>query len=312
MGRLGICALAASTALAAGLLAPSGASAGERADAAARALESDPVYVHPRAVGRLPPADQGRVRIAIAQKAIGRVKIAVVPEGVARQEGGAEGLAKNIDQSLQAPGALIIVAGPAFHVITSHPRSEATVAALRTAVTARNGSDLAAQLADAVDGIARVDPGPGEDLRGPPGDSGADVPAPEAEDFLDDIKDAFRLGVLIVAAAVALPFVLVGIYFLFRVRRHAAREEEVLESGEQAARRELVVLGDGIRSLDLDTSMPTADRGGLTAYEQALSSYDQANELLTGDDPSAHRVEQARAAIAAGERYIEAARQQLG
>ncbi len=270
------------------------------------------MYVHPRVLRRLPPADQGRVRIAIAEKAIGRVKIAVVPERMARQEGGAEGLAKSIDQTLQAPGALIVVAGPAFHVITSHPRSEATVAALRTAVTSRNADRLAAQLIDAVDGIARVDPGPGEDLRAPPGGPGTGVPAPQADDFLDGIKDAFRLGVLIVAGAVALPFLLGAIYLLLRVRQRATREEEVLESGEQAARRELVGLGDGIRSLDLDTSMPAANRGGLAAYEQALSHYDQANELLTGDDPSAHRVEQARAAIAAGERHIEAARQQLG
>ena len=115
----------------------------------------------------------------------------------------------------------------------------------------------------------------------------------------------------IVAAAIALPFVLVALYFLLRVRRHAAREEEVHESAEQAARRELVSLGDGIRSLDIDTSMPGANRAGIAAYEQALASYDQANELLTGD-PSEHRVNQARAAIATGERNIAEARRLLG
>ena len=158
-----------------------------------------------------------------------------------------------------------------------------------------------------------MDPGPDEDLRAPQGNPNpnAGAPVPEADDFLDGVGDAFRLGVLIVAAAVALPFVLAALYFLYRVRRRAVREEEVLESGEQAARRELTQLGEGIRSLDLDTLMPDADAGGLAAYEQALARYDQANELLVGD-PTAHRVEQARAAIAAGERDIESARRQLG
>lgn len=303
-------ALVASVAVLLCLLAPSEAWAGERADAVARALESDPVYVHPRVERRLPPADQGRVRLEIVRKAIGRIKIAVVPEALAGREGGAQGLAENIDPTLQAPGALVVVAGPAFYAITSHPRAQATASALRAAVTRHAEDGLAAQLLDGVAAIARVDPGAEEDLRQPAGDSGAGGPVPEADDFLDPIEDAFRLGVLIVAGAVALPFVLVAIYFLLRVRRSAAREEEVLESGEQAARRGLTGLGEGIHSLDLDTSMPGADRGGLAAYEQALACYDQANELLAGD-PSAHRVGQASAAIEAGERHIESARRQL-
>ena len=47
------------------------------------------------------------------------------------------------------------------------------------------------------------------------------------------------------------------------------------------------------------------------AYEQAIARYDQANELLSGD-PTEYRVDQARAAIAAGRRHIEAARERLG
>ena len=70
-------------------------------------------------------------------------------------------------------------------------------------------------------------------------------------------------------------------------------------------------LGDDIRSLDLDTSMPNAPRAALAEYEQAIARYDQANELLSGD-PTEYRVDQARAAIAAGRRHIETARERLG
>jgi hypothetical protein len=57
--------------------------------------------------------------------------------------------------------------------------------------------------------------------------------------------------------------------------------------------------------------MPNADRGALTEYEQAIHNYDQANDLLLGD-PTDYRVQQARAAIAAGRRHIAAARERLG
>ena len=57
--------------------------------------------------------------------------------------------------------------------------------------------------------------------------------------------------------------------------------------------------------------MPGASRAALAEYEQAIARYDQANDLLTGD-PSEYKVEQARAAIAAGRRHVAAARERLG
>ena len=59
------------------------------------------------------------------------------------------------------------------------------------------------------------------------------------------------------------------------------------EAGERSADDELVELGDDIRSLDLDTSMPNAPRAALAEYEQAIARYDQANELLSGDPTEA-------------------------
>ena len=56
--------------------------------------------------------------------------------------------------------------------------------------------------------------------------------------------------------------------------------------------------------------MPGADQAGLADYEQAVAHYEQANELLRGD-PTAYRVEQAHAVIAAGERALEAAKRRL-
>jgi hypothetical protein len=282
-------------------------------DAIARALQSDPVYVAPAAAGRLSVADRGRIRLAIVRKAIGRIKIAVLPASAADDTGGAGGLANAIDRAIDVPGALIVVAGPAYYAVTSHPGSQAAAAALRRAVARHRSDGLAAQLLDAIDGIAAVDPGPSSDIRAPqqPQQGSPPPKGADAKDFLDDIKDSFLLGVLIVAGAIALPFLLVAGYLVNRARRGHAREEEQQKASEEAARDQLLRLGEGIRSLDIDTSMPGADQAGVADYEQAVAHYDQANELLTGE-PTPYRVEQARTVIAAGERAIEAAKQRLG
>jgi hypothetical protein len=291
-----------------GLLLAAPAHARTPPETAARALASDPVYVHPRAAARLTVVERGQVRLAIAREAIGRIKIAVVPEDVAERWGGVHQFANQVDGALDPRGTLIIVGGPAYWAVTSYPQSEQAAAALEAAVNDRPDDRLAAELVKAIRRIARVDPGPAGDLRRQQPGAGSD---PDADEFLDDIGDAFKLGVLIVAAAIALPFLLGAVLLIVRARRRRAREEEVHEAGEQSADSELVALGDEIRSLDLDTSMPNASRAALAEYEQAIASYDQANDLLSGE-PTEYRVQQARAAIAAGKRHIAATRERLG
>ena len=306
--------IAASALLLIAVAAPP-ARAATPAEQAARAIESDPVYVHPRAADRVTEAERGRLRLAILREAIGRIKIAVLPASAAARVGGIAALAQQIDRRSVVRGTTIVVAGPAIHATTSYPQSDRAVGAIRQAVARHENDRLATQLLDAIPRLGRVDPGPDADVnrdRTPdaPGSPGS-VDVPDADDFLDDIGDAFRIGLLIVAGAIALPFILFALFMVLRVRRGRARETEVREAGEKGADRELVELGDEIRSLDIDTSMPNAPRAALTEYEQAIASYDQANELLEGE-PSQYRVQQAQAAIAAGKRHIEAARQRLG
>jgi hypothetical protein len=290
------------------LAAAAPAQAATPAETAARALENDPVYVHPGAAQRLTVPEQGRVRLAIVRSAIGRIKVAVVPAGVAAGSGGVGAFANEIDRTLHVRGTLITVAGNDYWAVTSYPRSHAAAAALQTAVNAHPNDRLVDELIAAIPKVASIDPGREGDL-GQEQPSAA--PVPDAGDFFDDIGDAFKLGVLIVAIAVALPFVLGAGLLAVLARRRRAREREVRELGEKSADTELVELGDDIRSLDLDTSMPNASRAALAEYEQAIASYDQANDLLAGD-PSEYKVEQARAAIAAGRRHISAARERLG
>lgn len=291
---------------------PAPASADATVRQIAAALRADPVYVADSQSRLLSVPDRGRIRLRIVRRDIGRIQIAVVSPRSAQRAGGIGGLANAIDQAMPGRrGALVATTGSAFHVVTSHGVVEPTAAALRSAVESHRGDGLAAQLLAGVDGIAEVDPGGGADVNAPttavPSAGGGSA----SNDVGDDIGESFRIGVLIVAAAIALPFVLGAMVFLLGVRRRraAAQDREEIDRGD--ARDELVALGEEIEALDLDVEMPDASARGRDAYEQALRLYDRANQLLAKDDPSEVELYEARRSVEEGRSRIAAARDAL-
>jgi hypothetical protein len=291
-------------------LLPDVASAGSTVREVAGALRADPVYVAESERRQLSVAERGRIRIRIAQLDTGRIQIAVVSPASAGRAGGLSELANAVDQALPGRrGALIVTTGSAFHVVTSHAVVNPTAAALRAAVVSNRRGGLDAQLLAAVEGIAEVDPGAAADANAP----SPAVPAPAAspDNVADDVGDSFRLGVLIVAAAIALPFVLGAIALLlaWRRRREAAQDREELDRG--GARDELIVLGEEIQALDLDVEMPNASLRGRDEYERALKLYDRANRLLGKKDPSEVELYEGRRSVEEGRARIAAARDAL-
>jgi hypothetical protein len=292
------------------LAVPAEAVAGSTAREVAQALRGDPVYVAPKVRGLLSVPERGRLRLRIVRRDIGRIQIAVVPSGSAERAGGLNEFANAVDQAMPGRrGALLLTTGSAFHVITSHPVVNPTLAAVRTAVESNRGKGLDRQLLAAVDGIAEVDPGASADPAAP--SPRPSSPAPNGDEFLDDVGDSFRLGVLIVAAAVALPFLLgaLALLVVWRRRRAAAEEREQLTAGD--ARDELLALGEEIRALDLDVDMPGVSQRARDEYERALSLYDRANQLLAGDDPSDIELHEARRSVEEGRARLAAARAAL-
>jgi hypothetical protein len=192
-------------------------------------------------------------------------------------------------------------------VITSHAVVQPTLAAVRTAVESNRGEGLDAQLLAAIDGIAEVDPGASADPSAPPGPSTAD-PSASGDEFLDDVGDSVRLGVLIAAAAVALPFVLGALWLLLVWRRRRVLAEERDQIGTRDTRDELVAFGEEIRALDLDVDMPGVSQTARDEYERALGLYDRANRLLAGDDPSEVELHEARRSVEEGRARLAAAR----
>jgi hypothetical protein len=293
-------------------LVPAGAAAGSSVREIAAGLRTDPLYVADSQSRLLTVAERGKVRLRIVRRDIGRIQIAVVSPRSAERAGGLGELANAVDQAMPGRrGSLVVTTGSAWHVVTSHGVVGPTAAALRTAVVANRERGLAAQLLAAVDGIAEVDPGAGADANAPSPGLPTAAGGGQSNDVGDDIGDSFRLGVLIVAAAIALPFILGVLVFLagWRRRREAAQDRETLQRGD--ARDELIALGEEIQALDLDVEMPNASPHGRDEYERALKLYDRANQLLQKDDPSEVELYEARRSLEEGRARLDAAREAL-
>lgn len=273
----------------------------------ARALAADPVYVEPGAEPTLSVDGAGRVRLRILDRALGRIKVAVLaPRAVARL-GGLARVANALDRELRPRGALIATAGGRYHVVTSHPAAGAAAAAVRRGVRRQRG--LVDQLVAAVDGVAAADPGPEADL-----DAGPTVASPTggADGSLDGLFDAMRLGVLLVAVAAALPPLLIVLLLVLRVRRGRAHAAERRAAERERARDELVALGDAIRELDLDVTLADPRAAGRAEYEQALLAYDRVNGFLAVEEPSELTVAESLRLLAEAGARIDAIRTRLG
>lgn len=293
----------------AGATVPAAATAASTAREVAAALRSDPVFVDESQSGLLTVPQRGDLRLRIVDVDIGRIQIAVVAQESAERAGGVGALANAIDQAMPGRrGSLLVTNGSAFHVVTSHAVVNPTAAAVRAAVESHNSEGLDAQLLAAVDGIAEVDPGADSDLNVPPPAAPA---TPRPDDVGDDIGEGVRIGVLIVAAAIALPFLIgaIALFMALRRSRSAARTRERLDEGD--ARGELVALGEELQALDIDVDMPNASPRGREEYERALNLYDRANRLLLKDDPSEVELYEARRSIEEGRTRLAAARDAL-
>lgn len=309
--RSGLAAATAACALL-GLLPAGAGAAGSSAREVAEALRTDPVYVADSERGLLTVAQRGRLRLRIVERAIGRIQIAVVLPASPQRAGGLNELANAVDQALPGRrGALILTTGSAFHVVTSHPVVNPTAAALRSAVESNRDAGLDAQLLAAVDGIAEVDPGAGGDVNAPSPAAPPPAGTQEPDDFADDVGDSVRIGVLIVAAAIALPFLIGVIVLLLALRRRRAHAEDREELARGGARDELISLGEEIQALDLDVEMPNASPRGRDEYERALKLYDRANQLLSKDDPSEVELYEARRSLEEGRSRLAVAREAL-
>jgi hypothetical protein len=307
-------------AVAAVLVAPSTAAAQGSPEALGAAVARDVVHVAPGARSRLNEAQAGRLRLRIVDRAIGRIKVVVVPGGTARAAGGTARLAKEVAEASGARGATIVVAGGSAALEATYPKSAAR-AAVRRAM-AGSGS-LTRRLRAAIDGVARVDPGPQGDEQSeaaaeqPPPSLGAGADDPfgdtidDVGDTVEGIGDAVRIVIFVIGAVVVLVIAVPLLLMARRVRRERADLAEDFDDECSAARDELVAVGDLVRELDITAQMPGADPGGLEALGRAVDLYGRAERQL-GKADNPRRLHRARVTLGEAREQGELARTRLG
>jgi hypothetical protein len=273
--------------LAVALVAPAPAHAQDVLSEAARALRSDPVYVHPEAERALTDSEAARLREAIGDRGAGPMYVVVLPGSATGEAGGDSSAAlQEIARELREPGTYAGVVGDAFRagsVGVEVPASELA----RESLDARATDGTYAVLADFVArvGDARAGGGAGG------GGGGGGFPW-----FL-----LLLIGLPVGALALA-------------GRRRRKREQEraraELEEVKQVAREDLIALGDDIRALDLDVEMPDADPEAKQHYNQAVERYTEAEQALDAVR-SPEDVERVTSALEEGRWAMTAAKEEL-
>ena len=228
----------------------------------AAALQKSPVYRAPNAELQV-STDQLLNRVDAAGTPI---YIAILPTD-ARQEtnNDPDRLAAAIGNAVGRTGTYMIVSGRHFSVGKigrTVPASQARALAVQAAQD--HSDDPEAALLQWVDGVSAAARGEPAAQSGGSGGGGG--------------------GVGIGTIAVLVVLLVGGGALIFGARRRRrereAEQRRELEEVKQVAQEDLVALGDDIRALDLDTSMPDADPEAVRHYTEAVDQYQKAADAL--------------------------------
>ena len=229
---------------------------------AARALDTDPVYVDPDAERALTDAEVGRLRDAIREQEAGPLYLVVLPQSAADEAGGDPSNAlREIAQELREPGTYAGVIGDSFRagsVGVDVPASELA----RESLDARATEGTVAVLSDFIERVGEARTGSGGSSGGGGGSEGG---------------GGFPWFLVLL---IGLPLAALGLSARRRRKREQEYERAQLEEVKQVAREDLVALGDDIRALDLDVELPDADPEGKQHYNQAVERYTEAEQAL--------------------------------
>jgi hypothetical protein len=248
-------------ALALAVLAAAPAAAQATVDQVAEELRQSPVYRDPNAEAKI-DADQVRDRVIDAGTPI---YIAILPTSAREGYGGSTTeLGKAIADKLRRDGTYMVISGnqwAAGSYGNDLPRGEAS--RLASQAVDDHKDDPQAAVLQWVDGVAAASRGE------PAAQSGG---------------NGGGAGGVLAGVAVAAVLVVGGGALIFGARRRR-REREAerrreLEEVKQVAQEDLVALGDDIRALDLDTSMPDADPEAVRHYTEAVNQYQKAATAL--------------------------------
>ena len=223
---------------------------------AAAALADNPVFVHPDAEPSISGADAERLRGYIAERRAGPMYIAILPAEARNEAGGdATEVLRAIARELRRNGVYAGAVGGQFRAGSAGVDVEARRLATE-AFEAKSGEGLSATLFDFVDRVGTAKAG-GDTASGNGGEDGG-IPG-----------SVLLLGMAGIGG---------GAWALSR-RNRRRRDAAELEEVKDAARDDLVTLGEEIRALELDIDMG-ANEAAKAHYAEAIEAYRQAEEAF--------------------------------
>jgi hypothetical protein len=246
-------------------------------EAAAAGLRDHQVYVDPGATAIISEQDAGQLRGSVAEAGT-PIFIAILP-AAARKEAGDSTvmLAQKIAQGVGQQGAYMVVAGDqwaAGDVGGTLPDGRAK--ALGTEAFDANRGDAPAALEQWVDGVAAAAREGGQAQ--PAGAAqGGQVETVGGGDTGGGRGSA--TGTILGVAVVTLLLVGGGALIFGARRRRRERERELAEV-KTVAQEDLIALGEDIRALDIDTSMPGTDPEAARHHADAVDAYQRAARIL--------------------------------
>ena len=232
------------------MLAPA-AHAGELIDRAASELQQDNVYVDPDADPTLTDDQAQALRERISSQGAGPMYVAVMPAAIAGEAGGStrEAMARIARAVGDPQGTYVLAAGRSIRG-GSGSLDEGVTNEIIDAAIEDGGGDLNTILVDVTDQVGEAQA------------NGGSLPG-----------SSFPGGLIILGLLGA-----GGAAFAVSRRNRRRRDDAEFQQAKANARDDLVALGDDIRALDLDASMPDADPEARADYDHAVARYTEADE----------------------------------
>jgi hypothetical protein len=247
--------LALAVVIAAALALGATAQAGERIDAAVAALQSNPVYVDPRAELAIDGADKARVQAAIDTAGAGPVYIAILPAAAENETGGnPDGVLQAIHDGLARKGTYAVIVGRHFRAGSDGVLAQGVAGQLATeALDAHRGEGATATLIDFVHRVAEARQNGG---------------APTGTTQEPGTGGGILIGLLVLG----------GLTFAgFRLIQGRRRQQAQLDEVKAAAHDDLIALADDVQKLEQPVEANASAKG---EYQQALDDYEKASSAF--------------------------------
>ncbi len=217
----------------------------------------------PTPSARSPSDEAEALRAEIAEREAGPLYIAVLPASAANEAGGDPGAAlREIARAVGEPGTYAAVIGESFRAGAEDVLAAGGGRASSPPRRSRPSGATAPRPCSRTSCAGWAWPAARPAAAGSGGSDGG---------------SGISGGVLL--ALLAVPAALFG-FSLLRRRRERAQAEAEFEEVRDAARDDVIALGQDIRALDLDMEMPDADPEAKTHYGLAVERYTQAEEAL--------------------------------